>query len=91
MTFNCVTFEARSVIFYYYYFHLFFSSQGDSSLDTRSDGSELAKNMSDLLAKVEVVENLTSKVQEELKSERRVRRHLEVFKINLIFTNVYLL
>ncbi|GBO24373.1 hypothetical protein AVEN_87564-1, partial [Araneus ventricosus] len=51
---------------------------GDSSRETRmKEEKELVNNVSNLIAKVEVVENLTSKVQEELKSERRVRRHLE--------------
>lgn len=35
--------------------------------------------VSNLLAKVEMVENRTIEVEEELKSERRVRRHLEVY------------
>ncbi|GIY63419.1 hypothetical protein CDAR_421721 [Caerostris darwini] len=51
---------------------------GDSGKDVRAkEDKELANNVSNLIAKVEEVENLTSQVQEELKSERRVRRHLE--------------
>ncbi|GFT69975.1 uncharacterized protein NPIL_332991 [Nephila pilipes] len=50
----------------------------DSNMETHiKEEKELANNVSNLLAKVEVVENLTNMVQEELQSERRVRRHLE--------------
>ncbi|XP_055944847.1 uncharacterized protein LOC129975712 isoform X2 [Argiope bruennichi] len=52
--------------------------QGDSDRGNRmKEEKELVENVSTLIAKVEEVENLTTKVQEELKSERRVRRHLE--------------
>ncbi|GIX85879.1 uncharacterized protein CEXT_131001 [Caerostris extrusa] len=51
---------------------------GDSGKDVGAkEDKELANNVSNLIAKVEEVKNLTSQVQEELKSERRVRRHLE--------------
>ncbi|GIY63413.1 uncharacterized protein CDAR_421701 [Caerostris darwini] len=51
---------------------------GDSGKDVRAkEDKELANNVSNLIAKVEEVKNLTNQVQEELKSERRVRRHLE--------------
>ncbi|XP_071042116.1 myosin-11 isoform X2 [Parasteatoda tepidariorum] len=43
----------------------------------KDSGEDLMKNMTNLLAKVEVVENITLEVQEELESERRVRRHIE--------------
>ncbi|KAF8777469.1 hypothetical protein HNY73_014326 [Argiope bruennichi] len=54
------------------------SVRGDSDRGNRmKEEKELVENVSTLIAKVEEVENLTTKVQEELKSERRVRRHLE--------------
>ncbi|GFW93427.1 hypothetical protein TNCV_46301 [Trichonephila clavipes] len=54
------------------------SNMGDSNMETHmKEEKELANNVSNLIAKVEVVENLTNMVQEELQSERRVRRHLE--------------
>ncbi|GFR14859.1 uncharacterized protein TNCT_390291 [Trichonephila clavata] len=54
------------------------NNMGDSNMETHmKKEKELANNVSHLIAKVEVVENLTNMVQEELQSERRVRRHLE--------------
>ncbi|XP_054718991.1 uncharacterized protein LOC129228337 [Uloborus diversus] len=51
---------------------------------------EATKEVSELLAKVEEVENRTIQVQETLESERRVRRHLEE-SLNETRTSVHLL